>query len=229
MAAAFSALYLVLRVVPTFSMVGISAQFTAGDFLLPSIAAITGLWSGVVSVLVGTVIAYALRPPVFLGLDFLPAGADVSIIALLLSGRRRVAQAIYVVILAAFLVSPYSLFYGYDHIPYAWLHLVALAILLSPTSTRLPSWIKQGGYRSVAGFALLSFIGTMAQHLTGGLLFELTLGVVGGTSPAGFAKIWPIIFFLYPEERLVIVVISTILAVAIFRSFQRYAPPSWRE
>lgn len=229
LAAAFSALYLVLRVVPTFSMVGISAQFTAGDFLLPSIAAIAGLWSGVVSVVVGTVIAYALRPPVFLGLDFLPAVADVSIIALLLSGRRRIAQTLYVVILAAFLVSPYSLFYGYDHIPYVWLHLVALAILLSPAASHLPSWIKQGGYRSVVGFALLSFIGTMAQHLMGGLLFELTLGVVGGTSPAGFAKIWPIIFFLYPEERLVIVVISTILAVAIFRSFQRWAPPSWRE
>ena len=75
----------------------------------------------------------------------------------------------------------------------------------------------------------MAFVGTMAQHLMGGLLFELSLGVVGGMSLAGFAGIWTVIFFVYPIERLVIVTISTILAVAIFRSFQRWAPPSWRE
>jgi hypothetical protein len=79
----------------------------------------------------------------------------------------------------------------------------------------------------VIGFAVLAFIGTMAQHLMGALLFELSLGVVGGMSPAAFAGIWRIIFFVYPIERLVIVTFSTILAVAIFRSFQRWAP-SWR-
>lgn len=228
LAAVFSAIYLILRIVPTFSMIGISGQFTAGDFMLTSIAAIAGLWSGLVAVLVGTVLAYAVRPPLFFGLDFFPGLVNVSIAAMLLSGRRRVAQAIYLVVLAMFLVSPYSFFYGYDHIPYVWLHLVAFALLLSPVAGRIPLWIKQGGYRGVAGFAALSFIGTMAQHLMGGLLFELSLGVVGGMSPAGFTTIWQIIFFAYPIERLVILTISTILAVATFRSFQRWAPPSWR-
>ena len=196
--------------------------------MLTSIAAIAGLWSGAVAVLVGTVLAYALRPPIFFGLDFLPGLVNVSIAALLLSGRRRVAQVIYLVVLAMFLVSPYSLLYGYDHIPYTWLHLVAFAILLSPAADRIPLWIKGGGNRGIAGFAVLSFVGTMAQHLMGGLLFEVSLGVVGGVSPAGFAGIWRIIFFAYPLERLVILTISTILAVATFRSFQRWAPPAWR-
>jgi len=229
LAAVFSAIYVILRIVPTFSMIGTSGQFTAGDFMLTSMAAVAGLWSGVTAVFVGTVLAYAVRPPLFFGLDFLPALVNISIAALLLSGRRRVAQAIYLVVLVIFLLSPYSLMYGYDHIPYVWLHLIAFAILLSPIAARIPSWIKRGDSLGVAGFAILAFVGTMAQHLLGGLLFELSLGVVGGMSPAGLAGIWAVIFFAYPIERLVIVTISTILAVAIFRSFQRWAPPSWRE
>ena len=228
LAAVFSAIYLILRVVPTFSMIGISGQFTAGDFILTSIAAVAELWSGAVAVLVGTVLAYAVRPPLFFGLDFLPGLVNVSIAALLLSGRRRIAQAIYLALLALFLISPYSLFYGYDHVPYTWLHLVAFAVLVSPVASRIPTWIRRGGHMSVVGFAVLAFVGTVAQHLMGALLFELSLGVVGGMSPAGFADIWRIIFFAYPIERTVIVVFSTILAVAIFRSFRRWAPPSWR-
>ena len=227
LAAALSAVYLILRIVPTFSMIGVSGQFTAGDFMLTSMAAVAGLWSAAAAVLVGTVLAYTVRPPIFFGLDFLPGLVNVSIAALLLSGRRRVAQAIYLGVLVLFLVSPYSRLYGYDHVPYVWLHLVAFAVLLSPATARIPLWIKQGGYRQAAGFAVLSFVGTMAQHLMGGLLFELSLGVLGGMSPAGFAVIWQIVFFAYPIERLVIVTISTILAVAVFRSLQRWAPQYW--
>ena len=229
LAAVFSAIYVILRIVPTFSMVGISGQFTAGDFILTSIAAIAGLWSGIVSVLVGSVIAYAVRPPIFFGLDFLPAAVNVSIAALLLSGRRKVAQVIYIAILVGFLASPYSLLYGYDHVPYVWLHLLALAVLLSPVTARVRSWVKRGGFLGVVAFAVLAFVGTMAQHLTGGLLYEFSVGYLGGLAPAGFAAIWRVIFFLYPPERLVIVAISTILAVTIFRSYQRWAPPSWHE
>lgn len=228
LAAVFSAIYLILRIVPTFSMIGISGQFTAGDFLLTSMAAVAGLWSGAVAVLVGTVLAYAVRAPLFFGLDFLPGLVNVSIAATLLSGERRVAQLIYLAVIALFLISPYSLLYGYDHIPYVWLHLVAFAVLLSPVAARIPSWTQRGGYLGVIGFAVLSFVGTMAQQLMGGLLFELSLGVLGGMDPAGFARIWKIIFFAYPIERLAIFTISTILAVAIFRSFRRWAPASWR-
>jgi len=228
LAAVFSAVYLVLSLVPTFSMVGVSGQFTAGDFILTSIAMIAGVWSGVVAVLVGTVVAYAVRPPIFFGLDFLPAVVNVGVSALLLAGRRRIAQGIYAVVLVVFLVSPYSLLYGFDHVPYSWLHVIAFAILLSPVAALIPSWVKRGGYWEVGAIAALAFIGTMAQHLAGALLFEFSLGVVGGMSPAEFAGLWHVIFFLYPVERILITVLSTILAVGIFRSFQKWAPPSWR-
>lgn len=226
LAAVFAIVYFILRSVPTFSMIGVSGQFTAGDFLLTTIALTAGLWSGTVAVLVGTIIAYAVRPTIFLGLDFLPGVANVCIAALLISGRRRLAQTSYILLLVAFLVSPYSLLYGYDHIPYVWLHLVALAVLLSPVTSRIPNWLNKGGYFGVAAIATLAFVGTMAQHLVGGILFEFVLGFVGGVPPTKFANIWQILFFLYPEERLIILTISTILAVAIFNAYQRLAPHS---
>ena len=222
LAASLSAVYFVLRSVPTFSMIGISGQFTAGDFVLTSIALIGGLWSGTISVLIGTFLAYAVRPPIFYGLDFLPAVANVSICALLLSGRCKLARGSYVFILVVFLASPYSLLYGYDHIPYVWLHLIALVVLLSPAASKIPSWIKEHNYRMPLAIAILAFVGTMAQHLTGGLLFEMVAGYAAGIAASKFVDVWRIIFLLYPEERIVVTVASTILAIAIFRSSTRW-------
>ena len=49
---------------------------------------------------------------------------------------------------------------------------------------------------------------------------------MGGVTPTKFADIWQVIFFLYPEERAIIVAMSTILAVAIFNAYERWTPQS---
>ena len=222
MAAVFSAVYFVLRAIPTFQMVGVSAYFTAADFLLTSMALIAGLWSGSLAVVVGTTVAYAVRPPVFFGLDFLPALANVSIASFLLSGKRRIAVGLYLGILVAFLISPYSLLFGFYGIPYVWLHLVAFAVLLSPISGRVPLWIGRRDYHGVIAIAVLAFIGTMAQHLVGGILYEFSVGFVGGVTPQHLMDLWRVIFWLYPTERTILVVISTLIAVGVYRSFERW-------
>ena len=222
LAAVFAAIYVLLRALPTFQMVGISSgYFTAGDFLLTTIALICGPWSGSLAVIVGTVAAYAVKPPIFFGLDFLPALANVSIAGFLISGKRRVAVAMYVVVLATFLASPYSLLFGSDAIPYTWLHLLAFAVLLSPVSGRIPQWLRVGGLKGTIGTAALAFIGTMAQHLVGGILYEF-VGFVGGLGPEHFKKLWSVIFWLYPAERIIIVLVSTVIALGVYRSFKAW-------
>ncbi len=203
-------------------MVGISGRFTAGDFLVTAIAIIGGPWSGTLSVLIGTVLAYAVKPPIFFGLDFLPAVTNVLIAALILSNRRRIALAIYIAVLVAFLASPYSLPFGYGYVPYSWLHILALIVLLSPLVAKIPSWITSNRSRQLVAIALLAFVGTMAQHLTGGLLYELTAGLVAGISPSSFKQFWRIIFWVYPAERLLIVALSTVIAAALFRSLRKW-------
>jgi len=224
LAASFAAVYFVLRSVPTFQMVGISSRFTAGDFLLTSIALLCGLWSGAFSVLIGTVLAYGITPPVFFGLDFLPALVNVAVAALLFSGRHRIAQGIYVTIFLAFILSPYSLMFGFGYVPYTWLHIVALILLLSPIAAKIPRWVDSPGLRQIVGIGFLAFVGTLGQHLMGGLLYELAAGFVGGVSPSNFMNVWRIIFWLYPIERLVIVTLSVFIALAMRRSLRKWFP-----
>ena len=171
--------------------------------------------------MIGTILAYGLRPPIFFGLDFLPAIADVAIAALLLKGRYRIARGIYVAVFFAFLLSTYSLLFSYGYVPYTWLHIVALIVLLSPIAAKIPAWLNGNGYRQIIAIGTLAFVGTMAQHLVGGLLYELAVGVVGGVSPSNLALSWRIIFFAYPIERLLTVAFSTIITLAVYRSLMK--------
>jgi len=223
--AVFAALYFVLRSLPNpipflFQMIGVSGRFTAGDFLLTTVALVAGLGGGVLSVFIGTVLAYPISGTPFLGLDFLPGVMNILIVGLILGNRRRIAQGAYIALLLLFLVSPYSLLFGYGDVPYTWLHIVALVLLLSPVIARVPNWIIRNDNYQVAAIATLAFVGTMTQHLTGGLLFELAVGLVQGNSPSILRSNWQIIFWLYPAERLLITAISTVITVGLVRSMK---------
>jgi len=219
--AILAAFYFVLRSIPTFQMIGIGGRFTAADFLPTTIALITGPFGGTISVVVGTVLGYSITPPVFLGLDFLPAVTNVVVVSLIVSRRINAARIIYLGLLLLFLVSPYSLMFGYGTIPFTWLHIIALLALFSPLSKTTSRWMRNGGRKTAVGILLLALVGTMAQHLTGGLLYELVAGRIGGITPANFARFWAIIFWIYPLERSLIIVFSTAIAIVAQRSLRQ--------
>lgn len=219
--AVLAAVYFVLRSIPTFQMVGVSGRFTAGDFIITGIILISGLWSSSLSVIIGTILAYTINPPVFFGLDFLPAFANTLVVGLILSNHRRFACGIYVSVLALFLASPYSLLIAYANIPYAWLHMVTLVVLLSPIIPRISGWLESDGLRQLTAIAVLALVGTMGQHLTGQLLYEFAAGFVGGVNPSSFRQFWRVVFWIYPVERTLIITLSTIIAMALFRSTRR--------
>lgn len=224
LAAVFAAVYFVLRAIPTFQMIGVSGRFTAADFMLTAIAIIAGVRSGALSVIIGALLAYPVRPPAFLGLDFVPGLVNVLAVGLILSKRFLIARAAYLIIIVAYVLSPYSLLFGYDYVPFTWLHIIALAILLSPLAEKVPTWItrKDSGGR-IASIAILAFVGTMLQHLAGNLLYEVTVGLIGGINPSSLKQFWGVIFWVYPIERAVIVVLSAIIATALVRSLGKRA------
>lgn len=226
MAAVLAAVFFVLRSLPNpvpflFQMIGISGRFTAGDFLLTTIVLVAGLWGGVLSVFVGTILAYPMSGTPFLGLDFLPGVMNVLVIGLVLQNHRRIARGLYAAILFAFLLNPYSLLFGYGYVPFAWLHIFGLAVLFSPIIAVVPTWLTRNDNRQLAAIAALAFVGTMVQHLTGGLLFEFTVGLVQGNTIEVFRRNWQIIFWIYPTERLVIVLVSTLITIGLLRSIKR--------
>ena len=74
-------------------------------------------------------------------------------------------------------------------------------------------------------FALLTFIGTMAQHLTGSLLTTMLYSSV--IMKKGVIAYWDIVFFLYPFERIMITATSTLIGVTVLKAIRKvgYAIP----
>ncbi|OLE68991.1 hypothetical protein AUF78_13380 [archaeon 13_1_20CM_2_51_12] len=232
--ATFAAVYAVFRLIPISRTIGIPGSITAGGVILPVVALFLDLPYAVASVIIGTFIAaFAPWNPLrFLGLDFLPGVIYVTIAGLVLRGQRKLASAIFLVIILVFSVTPNTeIFVGQNlfspPIPYYWLHIVALTILISPLTQRVPLLVKSGNYAEIAkAVAIVAFVGTMAEHLTGGILFALVVG-------SGALKAWPLIFLFYPIERLIITVGAAAIGKPLIwntrKIFNRLEPQTKRE
>jgi hypothetical protein len=351
MVAIFAALYTVLRLIQTIPMVGVpGARFSVSDAVAPVIGILLGPYLGGLSVITGTFLAMAVgKPVVFLGLDFLPALVNVVALGFLVRRKWVPVVLLYVALLAIFLLNPYtSLFItvGNTSIPFAWLHIVGLAVLLSPLGYKAGRWVadipEEGFRRETAayllsqisgimgiaigaffllityliptfffgtqllgivigllsiicgtiviiaasklnsdsanhkkwgkiilvtsvfglgtllgviggalalkykpqnlpnqrtsfikaskftvGFISLAFVGTMIQHLTGNILYEFVFGKpIGGWGVADFATNWNIVFFVYPWERLVLVVLAVVIGIPLVRALKKFIFPS---
>ncbi|XHH09175.1 MAG: hypothetical protein ACFCUE_00720 [Candidatus Bathyarchaeia archaeon] len=229
--AIFSALYAILRYVPLGPMIGMPATFSFSDALAPLLGIILGPFAGGISVIIGTFAAAALgKPLMFLGLDFLPAFVNCIAMGLLIKRKWVPVVALYAVLLGIFLVSPYTLVMvqvGSLAIPFVWLHIVALIVLLSPLRTKAVDNIRKFNIpRLTLSLAVLVFIGTMLQHLTGNLLFQLILGPpIGNWTISQFATTWTLAFYAYPFERMLMVIIAVIIGVPLIVAIKKSMLP----
>ncbi|MEJ2243868.1 MAG: hypothetical protein P8X87_04945 [Candidatus Bathyarchaeota archaeon] len=223
----FTAVYAVLRIIPSVPMIGASgASFSVSDIIAPIYGIILGPYIGGLSVVLGSFIAMFGKPPVFLGLDFLPATVAAVSVGFLIKKKWIHVIALNVFLLAAFLIHPNtSLFIdvptgtGTIALPFFWLHVVALAVLISPIGRMAIKWVTTNNpTRTATGIAILAFIGTMMQHLMGNLLFETVMAEPIGTIPlVAYPGIWTSIFLVYPIERLALIALSTIIGTALLR------------
>ena len=225
--AIFAALYMVLRMIPTVPMFGTGASFSLSDILPAIYGIILGPFVGGASIIIGTFIAMGLgRPVIFLGLDFLPATVCAIVAGLLYKRNWLTTIGLYSILLIAFSLYPLTSFFISIQIgnakysfPFPWLHIIALVVLLSPLGQRASSLIKSLKTVNITvGLTTLAFIGTMAQHLMGNLLFETILAKpVGSIDPAAYPIIWTGIFFVYPIERIVLVLVAVLIGTPLIK------------
>jgi hypothetical protein len=224
----FSAIYAVFRYIPTFPMYGLpGTSFRAGDFLAPLLGILLGPWLALPCIIIGTIINYAVTPPFFLGLDFLPASAASVVAGLITAGRTKYAIGLYSTLLGVFLLLPLSTFWiqtpgGYQ-VPYAWLHIAAFFVLISPLGLSASKWSKaSAGTTMVVAILVTVFSATMAQHLTGGILQELILFPTAKITTVSKAYFfWSFIFYLYPVERTIITIVTTVFGVSTIRALRK--------
>lgn len=217
----FTALYIVLRFIPFSALIGPTGGFlSVSDFLAPIFGILLGPYFGGLAVLIGNFGAIGLgRPMTFYGLDFLPDFMAAVSTGFLYQNRRSrwaIVISINVALLGIFLANPLTaVFIG--PVPFAWLHIAALIVLLSPLSLMAAKWLQTVDYRKVvAGVAIFAFIGAMIQHLTGNILFEVVLGQVTNSIPSvAYPGIWTSVFLVYPVERLILIIAAILVGTPL--------------
>jgi hypothetical protein len=224
----FSALYSALRIVSLGPMIGLSNTFSVSDFLPPIYGIILGPYIGGLSVIIGTFLGMAMgKAPYFFGLDFLPAFVNTVAIGFLMKRKWAPAVVLNAILLLVFALNPLTtLFIG--PVPFFWLHIIALVVLISPLGFRAGQWVETLKPKFLtAGVAILAFVGTMMQHLTGNILTEVVHGqIVGDLLPDTFSTfIWPAAFVAYPVERTVLVILSVIVGVPLIRALKKSLLP----
>lgn len=225
----FAVVYSGLRLVPTFPIVGApGAFFASSDILAPIYGVVLGPAVAPLSVTLGTFLSFAFgRAPIFLGLDFLPAAANAAVVGMLMKGRRGLPIACYAIALALFSLHPYTSFLirlpsSGVAVPFAWMHFLGLAILISPLSRKAAGWAKAStATRLFPAVAILAFIGTLVQHSVGSLLFETILGsYMAVIKPEAFPTIWAAVFYLYPVERASIVLLASLVGTGLIKALK---------
>jgi len=214
-------------------MIGVpGASFAAADIIAPIYGILLGPIIGPLSIVLGTFLAIVLgRPATFLGLDFLPATVNALLVGLLMRGRWIVSVATYAALLSLFLIHPLSAVFIPAAIPWLnisfqlpfhWMHFIALIVLVSPLSRRSVGWVTGPPITRLAlGVTVLSFIGTFAQHSTGSVLWETVYGMVLKViKPDAFFAIWNAVFWIYPLERVFLVIAATIIGTASVRALK---------
>lgn len=214
--ATLAAVYVVFRAIPIDQLIGISGTITAAGMIAPVIGILLEPAYGIVAVFTGTMVAslFPWNPIKFVGLDFLPGALNVALVSLAVRGRRTEATVMFLITITVFILNPYTrIFVGSSvlspPIPYLWMHLAALIVLVSPLTKNLSSQLTSHRYgRLIRPLAVLAFTGTMIEHLTGGLLFATVY-------PQTALKSWGAIFLVYPIERTILVVGATIIGATL--------------
>jgi len=221
--AIFSALYAALRIIPTVPMIGTGATFHLSDILAPLFGILLGPYVGGVSIIIGTFAAIGLGTPVsFFGLDFLPAFVVAVSLGFLVRSKWLPVIILNAFLLVFYAVNPLTSNFistPWGTIPYLWMHIAAFIVLLSPLGHRAGKWVKSEKTTTItAGFVILAFIGTMMQHLTGGILYEVVLGQLTHTVlTSAYPGIWNFVFYIYPWERLALIIGAAIVGVPVTR------------
>lgn len=226
--AIFAAIYAVFRIIPTVPMIGApGVTFSLSDILAPLYGIILGPYIGGLSVLIGTFTAMSVKTPVFLGLDFLPAFVNAVALGFLVRRKWLPVIILNVILLAAFIANPLTLVFvplgSNFSFPFMWLHIIALIVLISPLALMATKWIEKSKVNlAVAGFAILAFIGTMMQHLMGNILYEnIFVYVTNIMTPESLALRWQAVFFLYPWERLILIILAALVGLPLIRATRK--------
>ena len=208
--------------------------------LYPLAGILLGPFGGAIAVLIGNFIAWLIPSSTMLGLLLIPAGAIAALVSGFLMKRAKwlnwkLAAVVLAVLDMLWYATPAGWEAPFYPIP---LHFTALALILI-FRHKIIDFVESQSRRFVTiGVALTNFIGTMAGHMTGNLLYISALGILVDlktirNSLRALGMVWTKMGVPLPEptigvffmiflpvaavERIAFTAIATVIGVAVIR------------
>ena len=216
----FAAADVVMGALPALPMISWAA------FMKPFEGIALGSVGGPIAALIGGVIGMLLFPAAAgLGLYTFSTGVVGAFVAgLLVDGRPKLAFAVMVIPLAAFLANPIGLKVA---VPALYDQVVALA-LLYPAYRVMVKAMKEQKYLSLALF-LIAFVGTEADNLTGNAVFlDLHLySTLYGLPASSLYGLYLAGAFIYPIGRVLVAVANALIGAPALLAFKKAKLLDW--
>ncbi|MGQ9513641.1 MAG: hypothetical protein ACUVTL_01080 [Thermoproteota archaeon] len=215
----FAAMYAVLGFIPAFKILGGQGFISASAFISPVVGLILGPVMGATSMVIGGVISTMLNlgaaPLGFF--SFIPGAVCAFCAGLIAKEKALVGALIISALVVLFLVYPdnnVQPIYPY----YVWLHLVAIFLLISPIRKSAIELARKARIdEAITGMALIFFPSTMAEQMTGSLIWAFMLGQ---SVSAIWSKFGVSIMLAYPIERAIITLGSSFIGAASSRAMR---------
>jgi len=218
--AIFAALYAVLNLIPVSRLVGSVSFLTMANVFSPVAGMLLGPFTGGLSVLVGTLVSFALGKTVaFDGLDFIPGVIAAVTAGYAIQGKVFRVAGLSALLFSIYLVDPLSAIFievGSVPVPYLWMHLLAAVVFVVASLANK----RRAGFVSLAALVVsIVFVSTMNAHVAGGIMAENVLVRINHFTPeGGMVGYWTSIFAAYPIERLFFTIVGSVLAIGVLKA-----------
>jgi len=217
--AAGAAIVALASYIPAFPVIGSGATMSAGMFITPLIGILLGPISGMLAAAIGGLIGEFIAPyiAVFGPLTFLLPTTCAFVAGLVAFGRWKEGASAEAILLAVWYILTSIWWQGQEGAEIRWyfpfLHIITL-ILVIVIGPRISEWIATRDKKKIAlGIFLAALAGTISQHLLGNAFFIAMY--------SGPAKVFAVVLFVYPIERLLAATIATIIGVPLLLGLRK--------
>ncbi len=210
----FAAVQALLSIFPLTYTIGVSGQITLGVIGGPLLGILLGPIIGGLAALIGSVVGVFLNPAgaIFGVLTVIPPSVGAFAAGCVKIKRGYVAGAVILASLLIFYAHPY----GREAFDFTWFHIIAMVVAFSPLAYIAGSTFSSSQTADpILGIVIASFVGVMADHMIGNAL------AIWYFSPSLTPPIWYGIMFVYPIERVVALVLASVIATPVYYSLKK--------
>jgi hypothetical protein len=212
--AVFAALQALLGVLPFSITIGVTGQITMGVIGGSLIGILLGPITGGLATFIGSLAGVFLNPggALFGILSPIPPLLGAVAAGCVKMKRGYISGGIILSSLLIFYAHPS----GREALAYTWLHIIAMIVAFSPLA-----YIAGSSFNSpkiakpTFGIAIAAFVGLLTDHISGSAL------AIWYFSPSLTPDIWYAAILVYPVERIVALVITTLVAAPVYYALRK--------